>query len=127
MAANAQRSYEIALRELDLTAQHVGALTLLAAEPQKQARLSEQLGVFSAHTVRVVDALEARGLVDRVPHPTDGRAVLVRVTVKGRRVLRLASHISDRVTADVFAPLSADERALLDAALRRLAGTEEVG
>lgn len=51
-------------------------------------KLGEHLLVHPTSVTSTVDALERLGLVQRVSHPTDRRAMLARVTAKGRRVMR---------------------------------------
>ncbi|WP_438485110.1 MarR family winged helix-turn-helix transcriptional regulator [Streptomyces sp. S186] len=74
-----------------------------------------------------VGALEEQRIIDRSPHPTDGRQVVFSLTDEGRRVLRdvraakhdwLAVAIADRLTGD-------EQRTLAEATalIRRL--TEE--
>jgi DNA-binding MarR family transcriptional regulator len=48
-----------------------------------------------------------RGLIERVDGP--GRAVRQRITAKGRKILRAAQGVVDRVLAQSFAPLSAGQ------------------
>ncbi len=69
---------------------------------------------FGALAARMI----ARGLIERVPGP--GRAVRHRPTAKGDELLEAAGVIVDRVLTDSFSPLTAKERATLDALLRRL-------
>jgi DNA-binding MarR family transcriptional regulator len=42
---------------------------------------------------RLVAAMEAEGLVRRVPHGSDARAVVLHATAKGRRVLERAREV----------------------------------
>jgi DNA-binding MarR family transcriptional regulator len=49
--------------------------------------LSSRLLVHPTSVTSTVDALEQRGLVKRVSHPTDRRATLSRITPKGRRAM----------------------------------------
>jgi DNA-binding MarR family transcriptional regulator len=51
------------------------------------AELAEVEQVTSPTMTRIVDGLESAGLAERRPHPQDGRAVLVRASKQGRRVL----------------------------------------
>jgi DNA-binding MarR family transcriptional regulator len=46
--------------------------------------LAERSGVSKQAMMLVIDELEARGYLRRVPDPTDARAKLVRLTTKGR-------------------------------------------
>ena len=47
----------------------------------------------------VVEKLVAGGLAERVPHPTDGRAILIEVTEQGRETALKATEALNR---DVF-------------------------
>jgi DNA-binding MarR family transcriptional regulator len=86
-------------RQLDheLEARHglgLSALELLgrlAAAPDRRLRLSvlaEQAGLSLSRVSRVVDALQARGLVQRVACPADGRAVNAQLTAAGLTLVR---------------------------------------
>lgn len=64
-------------------------LTLLSFTRQGQLPLSkigDRLQVHPASVTGAVDKLEQHELVLRVPHPEDRRAVLARITARGRRV-----------------------------------------
>ena len=54
-------------------------------ERQTMQRLAEQSGYPRATAFRWIEWLEHRGLVERIPHPTDRRAFFVELTGKGRR------------------------------------------
>lgn len=76
----------------DLHARQFGALVVLAAEgPMSQRRLGGAQGVDRTTTVAVVDALQARGLVERRRDPSDRRVYTVHLTADGRRALRRAA------------------------------------
>jgi DNA-binding MarR family transcriptional regulator len=49
--------------------------------------VGERLQVHPASVTNAIDRLEQAGLVQRVPHPTDGRATLAEITGAGRRVV----------------------------------------
>jgi DNA-binding MarR family transcriptional regulator len=124
VAADSLRRYELALSTLGLSAHDAGVLSLVAAEPLKQARLSEHLGIFSAQTVRVVNRLEARGLVRRMPHAGDRRAINVEITPAGVNALAAVNAISASASAEILGALDADELQVFDALLRKLAGLD---
>ena len=50
-------------------------------------QLSERLLVHPTSVTSTVDTLQRLGYVRRVPHPTDRRATLARITAKGRRAV----------------------------------------
>jgi DNA-binding MarR family transcriptional regulator len=87
-------------------------------------KISVRLQVHAASITNAIDRLETDGLVQRVPHPTDGRTTLARLTSKGRDTAMAAVAVLNR---DVFASpgLPADGvRATVEAlaALRASAG-----
>jgi DNA-binding MarR family transcriptional regulator len=51
------------------------------------AELADAEQVTSPTMTRIVDGLERTGLAERLPHPRDGRAILVRASKKGQRVM----------------------------------------
>ena len=75
--------------------------------------LGKLLGLDKSSVSGLVERAERRGLVTRVPSPTDGRSVLVSLTDHGRS---LVSEASSHFGADVFALLNrlspADRREL---------------
>lgn len=73
--------------------------------PVKKA--SERLQVHPTSITNAVDRLEAARLVARRPHPTDGRATLVEITAKGRR---LALKATSELNRDVFEDLRMPHR-----------------
>lgn len=121
VAQAATNAYEQALQKFDLSAHHVGVLELLAAQqPVVQSRIGEQLDIFKPVMVRLINELEARGLVKRYPHPTDKRALEIHLLAKGEAMLaqiRLASTKADNA---FFAALSLQERMQFDACLAKL-------
>ena len=78
---------EGSLRQFDLTFARFELLRLLSFTRHgslPMAKASARLQVHPTSVTNAVDRLEAAGLVDRVPHPTDGRATLVEITPAGR-------------------------------------------
>jgi DNA-binding MarR family transcriptional regulator len=62
---------------------------------------------------RIVSCLETDGYVERCPHPTDGRQVVVRLSDKGRELLAAERRRRDAWLACRLRELTADERAVL--------------
>jgi DNA-binding MarR family transcriptional regulator len=80
--------------------------------------LAKALGVTSAAASGVVDRLVARGHAERRPHAADGRRTEVVVTESGRHeVFALLAPMFTGL-AEIDAPLTADERALVERYLR---------
>ena len=79
-----------ALRPLKLTHVRHEALAVLffsQAGEMPMGRLSERLLVHPTSVTSTVDTLQRLGYVRRVPHPTDRRTTLARITPKGRRAV----------------------------------------
>ena len=93
------------LADFDLTFARYELLQLLAFTRHGELPLGKagvRLQVHPASVTNAVDRLAAAGLVERVPHPTDGRGVLARITDDGRRI---AAQATDRLNTEVFADL----------------------
>ena len=104
----------------DLHARQFGALVVLAAEgPLSQRRLGALQGVDRTTTVAVLDALQARGLIERRRDQSDRRAHTVHLTGDGRRVLRQVEGEVLEAEQRFLAPLGPDAQRLKDL-LRRL-------
>lgn len=82
--------------------------------------LYSSLLVSSGAMTNRIDRLAAAGLVRRVPDPADGRAVLVALTPKGRRLIDFALESHNRNERELLEVLGAEEQTLLAGLLRRL-------
>jgi DNA-binding MarR family transcriptional regulator len=84
--------------------------------PRRLLDLSGELGVTARNVTGLVDALQRDGLVERLPHPTDRRATLVRLTPAGERLsVELLTEQRDAL-AELLGELpEADQRRLLQA------------
>jgi DNA-binding MarR family transcriptional regulator len=72
-------------------------------------KMGERLQVHPTSVTSIVRRLETAGLIDRQPHPDDGRAVLAVITAKGRSLVERAT--KDLIDAD-FGLEALDETAL---------------
>ena len=118
---------EAALRPYGLSFSRYELLRLLAfsgsgALPITKA--SDRLQVHVTSVTHAIRRLEGDGLVERTPHPTDGRTTLVRLTELGRSTVENATAtLNEEVFADIG--ISEGESAALASAietLRRQAG-----
>lgn len=73
------------------------------------SELGQRLIVTRATVTGVVDSLERRGYVRRVPNPTDRRSLLVELTADGRRVVQEARTLIHRNEKSWMSPLSDDD------------------
>jgi DNA-binding MarR family transcriptional regulator len=83
-------------------------------------RLKQVLGLTSSGAVRLVDRLEAAGLVGRGTG-ADGRTTTVVLTAAGRRAARRVVRAREQVLDEARGVLSVQERATLEALLGRVA------
>lgn len=97
---------------LGLSFARVRALRRLAPEPLTMRALAEKLKADPPYVTLIVGDLEARGLVERRPHPDDGRAKLVSLTRSGRAAVAKAEKILDEPPA-VLRELPAEDLAAL--------------
>ncbi len=110
-----QAAQRAALKPFGLT--HVQFVLLAAlAWFDGDERLTQQQLAAHAHTdpmmtSQVLRALESAGLLERVRHPTDGRARLLRATPDGIALVNRAVVSVEAVDADFFAPLGAETAA----------------
>ncbi len=72
-----------------------------------QKALAEMVGIDKTTMVVTVDELEAAGLAERRPSPTDRRAHVIAVTKAGERKLAKAEAIKEQVQAEVLETLPA--------------------
>lgn len=86
-----------------------------------QTELTRLVGLDKTTMVVTIDELEADGLAERRPSRTDRRAHVIGVTRNGRRKVREAEAVLNRVRDDVLAALPVDERAVFLRALGHLA------
>lgn len=72
-------------RALGLNATDLRGLDWLADGPKSAGELSRGAGLSTAATTTLIDRLERKGYVERVPDPADRRRVLARMTADGQR------------------------------------------
>jgi DNA-binding MarR family transcriptional regulator len=83
------------------------------------SELLETMMITSGTMTNRIDQLEKQGLVERLPHPEDRRALLVALTEKGRAVIDAA--VTDHVANQhrLIEALTAEDRTALDGLLRQ--------
>lgn len=104
-----------------LTPMLYGVLATIEARPDAgQGEVADLLGTDRSTMVRLMDRLVTRGLVRRVAHASDRRAVIPTLTGDGSALLEQATPLV-HASEDAFAAaLSDEERSTLAALLRRL-------
>ncbi|MGI5211653.1 MarR family winged helix-turn-helix transcriptional regulator [Plantactinospora sp. CA-290183] len=95
----------------DLTATQLSALTSLELAGALTPReLADTERVQPPTMTKIVAKLEERGLVQRTPHPTDGRQVILAATDAGRAVLAQFERARNEWLAGRLAELTPEER-----------------
>lgn len=118
------RAYDLffeMLGSLDLSPARLTALSLIATESDiNQAALARRLGIAGPSVLKLVDALEASGLVARMDVAGDRRRYSLVVTASGRSKLETLRARLDAYEVRLAQQLSAAERKTLLALLERV-------
>lgn len=110
------------IQPFDLTPSSGLVLGILAdlGEPLPPNKIAERLIISRASVTSLIDSLERRGYVRRVPHSTDRRMLLIELTDAGSQVahdFRLLVHKNQKEWLSVF---SEQEQAQLIDTLHRI-------
>ena len=93
------------------------------AEGASQQAVGAQLGIPPSRMVAFVDALEARGLVERRPQPADRRARALHLTAAGRALQRRAFAVAAAFEQELSSGLRGGEPERLRELLGRVGET----
>ncbi len=104
----------------DLRPAHFAVFMQLDPAGTRLTELAERAQITKQSMGYLVDYLEARGYLERVPDPADARAKLVRQTERGRAVERLARASLERLEAEWAERLGPERFAGLRETLRDL-------
>src|SRR4051812_3283957 len=113
--------FEVRAREISLNLAQAKALVRLEKnEGVSQARLAELAEVDAMAMVRILDRMEAEGLLERRPDPADRRARCLYLTEKARPILSEIWRLSEEIRAEIFAGVSKAEREQFMSVLERV-------
>ena len=108
--------------EFDLTSVQYAALRAIAANPQVDATRLSALIAFDRSTIGdVLERIEAKGWITRVPSPQDRRVKLVALSPSGAKLLRQVEPAVRRVQDRLLAPLAPQDRLTIVRLLAQLA------
>jgi DNA-binding MarR family transcriptional regulator len=114
-----------AMSPWDLAPHQARALRLVGRHDGiRPGELAAQLRVAPRSVTDVVDALQARGLLERRPDPTDRRATVLALTASGRSLLAEVDTARRADAHDYFSRLSERDRASLRRLLTALDAAE---
>ncbi|MEP6720640.1 MAG: MarR family transcriptional regulator [Variovorax sp.] len=115
-AVFAERMAAYGLKQVDFS-----VLSLLAHNPGATSRqLCATLDILPPNLVSLIAAMDSRGLIERRPHPHDGRAVGLHLTSAGKKLVREAEAAVVQLELDASAKLSTRERESLIKLLQKL-------
>ncbi len=101
----------------ELSDSQLAALAALEKHTMTPGELAEHEKVQPPSITRVIASLEERGLIQRMPHPSDRRQVVLTVTDQGRDVVRRVRQLREAWLARRLRDLTPAERAVLRDAL----------
>lgn len=122
-ARNVQGRVEAALEAVGLSGAKYQALEHLvrAGEPLALGELAGCLDCARSNVTQLVDRLEGDGLVRRIAHPTDRRAIRAELTPLGAERQAAGAEVLRELDRELAARVPAGEREVLARALERLA------
>lgn len=86
----------------------------------RQGVLADEMGIEGPSLVRLIDLLEADGLVERKEDPTDRRAKLLHLTALGEAKADELDRVLEHIRADLLHGISAEHLAITFEALRSI-------
>jgi DNA-binding MarR family transcriptional regulator len=111
------------LSAFDISAPQLFVLSSVAhGEAESAARLCKTISYDPGAMTRMIDRLQQKGLVRRVPHPEDRRAMNLELTVAGKALFPQLVAVKDRVQAQFLRGFSEDDAKLLESLLYRMLG-----
>lgn len=111
------------LQEFDLTFSQFKILILLhyvADGPVRQIDIEERFAMSNPSVTGVLNNLEKKGLICRVPNPEDKRSNLIVPTEKSREIAPRLWEIRDELDGLFTRDLTAEEKAQLRHILRKI-------
>jgi DNA-binding MarR family transcriptional regulator len=89
-----------------------------------QAALADAIGADKTRIIAILDELQDKGLIERVPDPEDRRARLLAITKEGRRLKDATQAAIQRGEERWLGMLSASDRAAFLRILQELSGVD---
>jgi DNA-binding MarR family transcriptional regulator len=116
-----REAFDQRLAVLDLNLTQASLLGYVAEfGPTTQTRLADRLGIGRAAIGSVVDALEARGLVERHRDPEDRRVWQVVITEAGRELVAQVEDVDRQLRGELRHGIGREERQALAWVMTRL-------
>nr|WP_315259749.1 MarR family transcriptional regulator [uncultured Limnohabitans sp.] len=114
------------MAEFDLRPVDFSVLSLIGHNPGITSReLCNALNILPPNMVGFLKAFEKRDLIERTPHPTDGRAMGLSLTKKGQQLMQKAEVAAIESDASAAHQLSAAEQKTLMRLLQKIYRTTD--
>ena len=105
----------------DLRPVDFSVMSLIIHNPGITSRqLCSSLGLLPPNLVAMINNLQKRELIERRPHPTDGRAMGLHPSSKGRELMKEAEQTAARLEHDATRQLTAAELKTLLRLLKKI-------
>lgn len=125
---HASQRFARRIAEIDLQPPQFRVMNMVdAAEGRSQQAIAESIGAPPSRMVAIVDELEARGLIERRPHPSDRRVHALYLTAAGRRLLARGRKIALEHEEELMKGLSVTDRKRLVALLQKVVDEQGIG
>src|SRR5207248_10469810 len=107
------------LASVGVTLPQYTALSVLRARGAlSNAQLARRVLITPQSTIKVIAALEKKGMISRVPDPEHGRILRTLLTPNGQDVLEACDRVAQQVESRMLDELSPDQRESLRASLK---------
>ncbi|MEU1732394.1 MarR family transcriptional regulator [Streptosporangium sp. NPDC020145] len=117
-----RNTVEARLAPFDITSQQAALLLNVLRGQTGPAQLAVVLGTDTAGTTRLLDRMEAKGLISRSRHPSDRRAVVIEATEAGRALAPRIAPVFGQVNRRMLDGVSDEELRALTGLLERMLG-----
>ena len=111
-----------------LLADNEALLNLAATDkPMRTSDVAERLILSPGGTTKVIDRLEAKGYVKRLPQPGDRRATILEITHAGQHIMAHARAVIDEQLKEIWAKHITDEEAAVIVAVTERVINDQTG
>jgi DNA-binding MarR family transcriptional regulator len=104
----------------DLRPAHFVIFQQISPEGSRVTELADRAQITKQSMGALVDYVESRGYLERLPDPDDGRAKIVRLTPKGQALEKAAREILSQTEAEWAEQIGHDRMAALKLALQEI-------
>lgn len=116
-----RRAFATETKKFGLTTEQYGLLLQLGdRERVSQKRLAGLIHKDQATTGKIVEKLEVKGLLKRLPDPSDRRAFQLYISDNGREVLNELIPVAEALEAQAWEGISAEEMHFFENIMHRL-------